>query len=445
MHETAPPAHRHHIVIGRLSEENIPTTLASAVSQLSDPDTTVLVTVVIDRGTPTFDAGSDLVHFLEAAPETTIAARENLAAYSQPEATTIRFLDDGDILAPSATVDDIRALRTAPWCASGVADIDGPVIHRRKPGRIPVRTILDEWAAPTVALSVHPSGVAYNFAVFITLGGFAAIDYAHRTELMARTGESWPGTYRAGAPSLTLRAHTVTLRSRPLSFGRDRLAAATALLAGRLAPERPTEQSQSHQWWDEISDTAWATYAEGVATSIGTADTLYEVMTQARKLHYRFAWSRLIAYIDSAGSRFRAVDDYLESMYLTAAAAHTQHWDEAIAFTDTHRQHRIIHLLLTAIFESSATEQQTVRAGVDFAAFLLDTTPTDPVAHYRLTSFHRMLGDYETADQWRRRTLDVIADLPDQGLSNHLRERVLAEGPIIAAHLRPEGLRLAGA
>lgn len=432
----------HHIVIGHLTDSNIPTTLASAISQLGDADTTVIVTVVIDRGTTPTDPGSDRVHFLEANPGTPIAVRDNLAAYSQPAATTIRFLDDGDILAPTATVDDTRVLRSAHWCASGVADTDGAVIHRRAPGTVPTRNMLDEWAAPTVALSIHPSGVAYTMAAFTALGGFSAVEYAHRTELMARANEHWPGHYRAGAASLTLRPHTALLRDRPMSFGRDRLAITESLLSGRTLTENTPARRSIEQRWDEISDQAWTTHTEGLATTISDGDSLEEVMIQARKLHYRFAWPRLVDYLNSAGTRFRGVDDYLEAMYLTAHAATTQHWDDAIAFTAEHRKHRIIHLLLTAIFESGATSQHAIAAGIGFADLLLELDPADPVAHYRQMSLHRMRGDYPAADQWRRRALDAIAVLPDANLSDHLRERVLAEGPIITAHLLPETAEL---
>lgn len=430
------PDHLHHIVIGVLSDQNIHTTLTSAISQLADPGITVAVTVVIDRGAPTPDMGSDAVRYVEANVGIDLAARENLGAYSLPTADTIRFLHDGDLLAPSATVDDVRALQRAPWCASGVADTEGPVIHRRTAGPIPTGTLLDEWAAPTPALTVHPNSVAYTFGLFAALGGHSAIEFAHRTDLMVRACERAPGHYRTGPASLTVRPHATVLAERPLSFGRDRLAIALALLSGRTAdidePARTLEQQ-----WDDISDEAWATYTVGTATTIADTDTLHEVMVQARKLHFRFAWAPLVDYIDSAGGRFDAADDYLTGMYLTARAASTGDWSDAIEFTQTHRAYRIIHLLLTTVFETSTTDPEVLQPALDLTDTVLDLRPDDPVALYRKVSFHRMLGDYLNADRWRRRALDVIATLPNPQLSDHLRERILVEAITISAHLRP--------
>ncbi|KXO92936.1 Uncharacterised protein (plasmid) [Tsukamurella tyrosinosolvens] len=423
-----------HIVIGRISAENVATTLSSALAQLTGTGD-LAVTVVVERG-QSLGVTDPRLTVLEADAEAPIAERENLAAFSRPDATTLRFLEDGDLLLPTATGDDVAALTDAPWCAGGAADSGGSVINRRGAGTVPSRTVLEEWVADTAALTVHPNTAAYQFKFFAALGGFPAVSYGHRTALMARANEVAAGHYRT-SQILVLRPYIETLRMRPRTFGADRPLIARALLEGRDAASTAAPSMSQEQVWTRISDEAWKTYTEGTATEVAPTDTLWEVLTQARKFHYRFAWAALVRYVDSAEGRFDH-DDYLRAMYLTAKAAWRGDWTTAILFTQEHQVPRIVHLLLTAVFETGTADPVVLEAAVNLTQGILDADSRSAVALYRMVSFNRLLGRYETAERWRRRALDAISALDNPGLSDHLRERLLVEAVTIAPHL-PRG------
>lgn len=430
--------HIHHIIIDGVTSETAPMTIGSAVSQAASPTLEIAVSVILDHEAPVPPAvHGENIRILTLDAQASPASRANHAAGALPQASSLRFLTGGDVLMPRASLDDVAALASHPWCTSVAADSDGTTIAARPPGVLETGTILDEWAAESVSLTVHPATAAYDFAFFAALGGFSGIEYAHQAELLARANDASCGTFRAGAPSMTLGPAIETLHRRPSGFRQTRRAVADLLLAGRAARIHSRRTITGPRLWDEVSNAAWETHNEGYAEVAGPNDDLWDVLTQARKYHYRFAWSALVTYAESAVDRFD--DDYLAAMLLTGRAAQSgtdSSWHGAIEHIDRMLVPRLAHLFMTAVFETGTTTPWVLTTAIRYADAILDVNPDDPVAHYRMVSFHRLLEDWPTAERWRRRTLDQLARVRDPNLQNHLRERIIVETTAILPRLR---------
>lgn len=362
-------------------------------------------------------------------------ARAN-AALSGVDLDAVRFVPCGDRLLPGGMAADALALADAPWCASAALDEFADSHYRAAieypAGPVPVGTIVDQWSQPSSALSVHPLTAAYRREVFDAVGRCdETVGYGVETDLLAQVNERSAGAY-SSRPSLIITGGTPVdpANQRPNDFHGWRLARTRALAMGRQSRVAPSAPSEA-ELWDAISARAWTEADTGHARVPADAASLSEVLLQARKYHFRFAWPALAVYGQAAVQMFPD-DDYLRAMWLTGRAATEGAWDDAVEFITSHENPKIQQLLLTTAFvEGEAVPTAVLRRCAQLAADLheIDDSGTGrAVAAYRAVSMHRLLGEFDRARSWATTASCDLTDITDDpALVAHLRERLIVE------------------